>query len=102
MANLDFFFVTYEVGGASSPADDFQRHPGQEWGFVISGTLGVRIGFDDYLLGPGDAIAFDSTTPHRLFNAGTEPVHGVWFVLGRRPVEVAPSGNGGSEAARHR
>ena len=61
---------------------------GQEWGYVLSGTLGVTIGFDEYVLGPGDAIAFDSTTPHRLFNAGDEPVHGIWFVLGRRPVRA--------------
>ena len=100
MANVDFFYVTYEVGGASSPADDFQRHQGQEWGFVMSGTLGVRIGFDEYALGPGDAIAFDSTTPHRLFNTGSEPVHGVWFVLGRRPVEVGPAAANGHEVAR--
>jgi transcriptional regulator with XRE-family HTH domain/mannose-6-phosphate isomerase-like protein (cupin superfamily) len=87
--NVDFLYVTYEVGGASSPDDEYQRHPGQEWGYIVSGRLGVRIGFDEYVLGPGDAIAFDSTTPHRLFNAGDEPVHGIWFVQGRRPVEVA-------------
>ena len=86
--SVDFLYVTYEVGGASSPEDQFQRHSGQEWGFVLTGRLGVRIGFDEYILGPGDAIAFDSATPHRLFNAGAEPVHGVWFVLGRRPAEL--------------
>jgi DNA-binding XRE family transcriptional regulator/mannose-6-phosphate isomerase-like protein (cupin superfamily) len=86
--NVDFLYVTYEVGGASSPEDQFQRHSGQEWGFVLAGRLGVRIGFDEHVLGPGDAIAFDSATPHRLFNAGTEPVHGVWFVLGRRPAQL--------------
>jgi transcriptional regulator with XRE-family HTH domain len=89
--NVDFLRVTYEVGGASSPADEFQRHAGQEWGYILSGTLGVTIGFDDYILEPGDAIAFDSTTPHRLYNAGQEPVHGIWFVLGRRPADVAPT-----------
>ena len=92
--NVDFLFVTYEVGGASSPADEFQRHGGQEWGYILSGRLGVRIGFDDYVLDPGDAIAFDSTTPHRLYNAGSTPVHGVWFVLGRRAVDVG-EGPGG-------
>jgi len=86
--NVDFLRVTYEVGGASSPEDQFQRHAGQEWGYILSGRLGVRIGFEEYVLSPGDAIAFDSTTPHRLFNAGSEPVHGIWFVLGRRPVDV--------------
>lgn len=98
--NLDFFYVTYEVGGASSPADEFQRHQGQEWGYILSGTLGVTIGFEEYVLGPGDAIAFDSTTPHRLWNARDEPVHGVWFVLGRRTAEVtAPEQGRGGPAA---
>ncbi len=87
--NVDFFYVTYEVGGASSPEDEFQRHAGQEWGYVLSGVLGVRIAFDEYVLRAGDAIAFDSTTPHRLFNAADEPVHGIWFVLGRRQGDVA-------------
>jgi transcriptional regulator with XRE-family HTH domain len=86
--NIDFLYVTYEVGGASSPEREFQRHAGQEWGYVISGRLGVTIGFDEYVLEPGDAIAFDSTTPHRLYNIGSEPVHGIWFVLGRRPADV--------------
>ena len=89
MPNVDFLYVTYEVGGASSPEDAFQRHQGQEWGYIVAGRLGVRIGFDEYVLGPGDAIAFDSTTPHRLFNAGDEPVHGIWYVQGRSPVDVA-------------
>ncbi len=87
--NVDFLHVTYEVGGESSPADAFQRHSGQEWGYVLSGTLMVRIGFDEHLLQPGDAISFDSATPHRLYNAGDIPARAVWFVLGRRPADVA-------------
>lgn len=86
--NAEFIFVTYEVGGASSPEHEFQRHGGQEWGYILSGTLGVTVGFDEYVLGPGDAITLDSTVPHRLYNLGTEPVHGVWFTLGRRPMEI--------------
>ena len=87
--NIDFLHVTYEVGSESSPADAFQRHSGQEWGYVLSGTLTVRIGFDEYLLQPGDAISFDSATPHRLFNAGDVPARAVWFVQGRGSVDVA-------------
>ena len=86
--NVDFLHVTYEVGGESSPADAFQRHTGQEWGYVLSGTLTVRIGFDEYLLQPGDAISFDSAVPHRLFNAGDIPARAVWFVQGRGSVDV--------------
>jgi transcriptional regulator with XRE-family HTH domain len=87
--NVDFLHVTYEVGGESSPADAFQRHTGQEWGYVLSGTLMVRIGFDEFLLRPGDAISFDSATPHRLHNAGDTPASAVWFVLGRGSPDVA-------------
>jgi transcriptional regulator with XRE-family HTH domain len=97
--NIDFLYVTYDVGGASSPEREFQRHAGQEWGYVISGRLGVTVGFDEYVLGPGDAVAFDSTTPHRLYNAGSERVHGIWFVLGRRPAEVFTS-TGSAAAGR--
>ena len=89
---VEFLYVVYEVGGASSPADAFQRHAGHEWGYVLSGTLQVTIGFREYLLEPGDAISLDSTTPHRLANAGDVPVHAIWFVLGRdASANVGPS-----------
>ena len=81
--NVEFLYVTYEVGGASSPADTHQRHAGHEWGYVISGTLTVTIGFEEYVLKPGDSVSIDSTTPHRLANVGDEPVHAIWFVEGR-------------------
>ena len=84
----DFLYVIYEVGGASSPEHEFQRHGGHEWGIVLEGTLSVTIGFDDYELGPGDAISIDSTVPHRMYNRGTVPVHGIWFGRGRRSLDV--------------
>src|SRR5690349_11697731 len=73
----EFLYVTYEVGGASSPEHEFQRHGGHEWGFVLRGRLRVTIGFDEYELGPGDAVSIESSTPHRLANVGDEPVHAV-------------------------
>ncbi len=85
---IDFLYVTYEVGGASSPEHEFQRHGGHEWGYVLSGKLGVTIGFEDHELGPGDSISIDSTVPHRLYNRGSIPVHGIWYVLGRRSLDV--------------
>ena len=80
---VEFLHVTYEVGGASSPPDAFQRHPGHEWGYVLSGRLQVRIGFEEYILEPGDAISINSAVPHRLATIGDEPVEAIWFVLGR-------------------
>ncbi|MEO8437556.1 MAG: XRE family transcriptional regulator [Chloroflexota bacterium] len=80
---VEFLRVTYEPGGASSPPDAFQRHPGHEWGYVLSGRLQVRIGFDEYILEPGDAISINSSIPHRLATIGDDPVEAIWFVLGR-------------------
>jgi transcriptional regulator with XRE-family HTH domain len=89
--DVEFLHVTYEVGGASSPETSFQRHAGHEWGYVLDGSLEVRIGFEEYVLGPGDAISFDSTIPHRLANVGDRPVHAIWFVLGRTSSQTGPS-----------
>lgn len=79
----DFLYVVYQVGGASSADGAFVRHQGREYGLVQSGRLRVSLGFDTHELGPGDSISFDSNTPHRLENIGDEPVHAVWFSLGR-------------------
>lgn len=80
---VDFLHATYEVGGASTPDESLMRHQGREYGYIVSGQLGIQIGFETYELEPGDSIAFDSTTPHRLYNRGDEPVHAIWFVVGR-------------------
>jgi transcriptional regulator with XRE-family HTH domain len=82
--DADFLYVVYEVGGASSREGTHMRHMGREYGLVLSGRLRVTIGFDEeYELGPGDSIAFESSRPHRLENAGSEPVEAIWFVVGR-------------------
>jgi transcriptional regulator with XRE-family HTH domain len=80
---VDFLHAIYEVGGASTPDESLMRHHGREYGYVISGRMGIQLGFDRYELEPGDSIAFDSTEPHRLFNIGDEPVHAIWMVVGR-------------------
>jgi transcriptional regulator with XRE-family HTH domain len=82
--DIDFLFVTYDVEGSSSEGNRSMRHSGHEYGLVLSGKLEVTVGFDHYVLGPGDSISFDSTVPHRLTNLGDEPVRGVWVVVGRQ------------------
>jgi transcriptional regulator with XRE-family HTH domain len=87
--DVEFLEATYEPGGASSPDDSFVRHNGHEFGFVLTGTLRVVVGFDEYILQPGDSITFPSSTPHRLSNDGTETVRAVWVVRGRRGSDAA-------------
>jgi transcriptional regulator with XRE-family HTH domain len=87
--DADFLYVVYEVGGASSRSGTHMRHMGREYGIVLSGRLRVTIGFDEeHELGPGDSIAFESSRPHRLENAGNEPVEAIWFVVGRSHSDV--------------
>ena len=81
--DVEFLYVVYPVGAASCPEDALTTHGGKEYGYVSSGTLGVRVGFEEYELGPGGSIAFDSTSPHRLWAIGDEPVHAIWVVIGR-------------------
>src|SRR5438034_2871936 len=92
--DVEFIEATYAPGGASSPDDSFVRHNGHEFGYVLSGTLRVVVGFDEFVLEPGDSITFPSSTPHRLSNDGAEAVRAVWVVRGRRGAEA---GEGPSE-----
>ena len=80
---VEFLSVVYPVGAESCPEDALVTHCGREYGHVSSGTLGVRVGFDEYELGPDASIAFDSSSPHRLWTIGDEPVHAIWVVIGR-------------------
>jgi transcriptional regulator with XRE-family HTH domain len=81
--DVEFLYVVYPVGAESCPEDALVTHAGREYGYVASGTLGVRVGFDEYELGAGASIAFDSSSPHRLWAVGAEPVTAIWVVIGR-------------------
>ncbi|MFE7273578.1 helix-turn-helix domain-containing protein [Streptomyces sp. NPDC057623] len=79
--DVDFLQVTYRPGGASSSSGGLMRHPGTEYGYLTSGELVLTLGFEESTLRPGDAVCFESTTPHRYRNDGDVPAVGVWFVF---------------------
>jgi transcriptional regulator with XRE-family HTH domain/quercetin dioxygenase-like cupin family protein len=79
--HIDFLRITYAPGSTSADNCQLMRHPGGECGYVVSGELILTLGFDDYPLSPGDAVSFNSSTPHGYRNDGTEPAVGIWFVL---------------------
>lgn len=81
--SVDFLLVTYPPGGTSSSAGGLMRHPGSEFGYLISGELTLSLGFEKIHLSAGDAISFESSTPHSYHNESTEPAVGVWFVSER-------------------
>jgi transcriptional regulator with XRE-family HTH domain len=82
-SEVDFLYTVYEVGGASSSDGELVRHSGREFGIVLTGRLGVTVGFEEHMLEPGDSISFESAIPHRLHNDGDEVVTAIWVVLGR-------------------
>ncbi len=78
--SIDFMLVTYPPGGTSSSTGGLMRHPGTEFGYLVSGELVLTLGFEETRLVPGDAISFESSTPHSYRNDGTVPAVGVWFI----------------------
>ena len=80
---VEFLHCTYPVGGESCPADKLMTHSGSEYGIVLQGKLGATVGDEDYELEPGDSIAFESTTPHRIWTIGEQAALAIWTVVGR-------------------
>ena len=44
--------------------DERSTHDGQEFIFVLTGVMEVRLGDETHILEPGDTIYYDSTVPH--------------------------------------
>ena len=84
-ARTDFLEVVYSPGGHSTDERRPLRHDGREYGLVLSGMLQANVGFESYELGPGDSIAFDSSTPHEYLNKTGDVVRAIWVVVHTEP-----------------
>lgn len=51
--------------------EELSTHDGQELLFVLEGQMKVRVGDEIELLGPGDAVYYDSSQPHSVRCVGT-------------------------------
>jgi transcriptional regulator with XRE-family HTH domain len=81
---VEFLYCTYPIGGESAPPDALVTHSGSEYGIVLEGRCGATVGEDHYELETGDSIAFDSRTPHRIWNLNDDrPMVAIWTVVGR-------------------
>jgi transcriptional regulator with XRE-family HTH domain len=68
---IEFVWVEFQPG-EEGPHEPFV-HAGEEQMVVVQGEVHVRVGDEAWVLGPGDAITFDSAIPHRAGNRGTSP-----------------------------
>jgi mannose-6-phosphate isomerase-like protein (cupin superfamily) len=50
-------------------------HPNEEERFeIVAGTLGLRVGGEEIVAGPGETLTVPAGTPHRFWNAGEKRV----------------------------
>jgi transcriptional regulator with XRE-family HTH domain len=81
---VDFLDVVYQPGGQSTDNGQAVRHDGREYLRVLEGELVAVIGFDTLVLGEGDSLAFDPTTPH-LYRNPTESIVRVLSIIVHDP-----------------
>jgi transcriptional regulator with XRE-family HTH domain len=79
-AGLDFMCIFYPPHSTSTNDKRMLQHSGSEFGYLLEGELEVTVGFVVVVLRAGDAIGFDSSTPHLLVNKSDVPARGIWFV----------------------
>ena len=75
---MDAFFA--EFPASSGPSEPHQ-HAGSEFIYVLKGQLLVNVGGDDTTLAEGDAMQFDSGTPHSYRRHGQAPASAIIVVV---------------------
>jgi transcriptional regulator with XRE-family HTH domain len=79
-AGIDFLLTEYEPGADSAAADQPQRHPGTDHGYVLEGTLTVIVAGRRRRVGKDQAISLRGEVPHRFINETQALVRAIWFV----------------------
>ena len=74
------FIVTAGPVPAGTPLV-VNTHEGQEFDYVIEGTLRFVVNGTELILNPGDSLYFNSGYPHGLQAVGTEPARFLAVVL---------------------
>jgi mannose-6-phosphate isomerase-like protein (cupin superfamily) len=77
-AAVDFREIVYEPMVEVSEDLQMIRHSGHEYGVVLEGQMHIQIEFETFVLGPGDSIGFESSRPHRFWNAGPQRARTIW------------------------
>lgn len=77
---MEGLLVTIEPNDGSLPADEYRSHPGEEFGYVLEGTLRLWIEDKACDLVPGDSIHFVASVKHRWENPGRKAVKALWVI----------------------
>ncbi|WP_459842087.1 cupin domain-containing protein [Fusibacter bizertensis] len=76
--NRKIEFLSIILKGGESSNTELIAHEGEECGYVLKGHLLVKVGNNEYYLGEGDSISFDSSIPHRYINIGDRESYSIW------------------------
>jgi transcriptional regulator with XRE-family HTH domain len=68
--HMEPFIVTIEA----DVHQEKSTHEGEEFIYVLEGTLSLEYGMDKNTLNTGDSVYYDSIVPHRVFSADDKPV----------------------------
>lgn len=60
--------------GPDNTVPDLRTHEGHDWAFVLNGRLRLVLGEHDLILEPGEAVEFDTRTPHWFGATSSGPV----------------------------
>ena len=66
------------------------RHSAQEYGYLLQGTLTLKLEFETIQINAGDSFSFDANRPHLYRNESGETVKGIWFVIGTSDPQYDP------------
>lgn len=69
---IQAYKVIYPPAGRA-PTTQLQTHDGYEWFYVLNGRVRFVLGDRDFELGPGEAAEFDTSLPHWIGSAGSQP-----------------------------
>jgi len=77
---LDFIEVIYPPHASSTTDNRMLQHVGWEFGYLVEGELEITVGFEVFTMHAGEALGFDSATPHLLANKTDRVARGIWCV----------------------
>lgn len=69
---IDVFLVTVQPSDSpSSPS--LNTHPGQEFDYMLEGSVRIKIGEHEVMLNEGDCVYFNARLPHGMVAEGGKP-----------------------------
>lgn len=74
--DMEPILVTLEPNGITY---EDTAHTGQEFGYVLEGTLELQLGTQCFTLTKGEAFYYDATTSHLLRNPSTSEAKFLWI-----------------------